>query len=188
MSAELVGVRVLIITSNTGVERDELVVPRDQLRARGAHVTHAAVEAIDVQTYRYDLIRSEPVRPDIALGEVDPGEFDVVVIPGGTVNADKLRIDDRARELVRSAIAADRPIAAICHGPWLLVDAAVVTGKTLTSYPSLRTDLINAGAAWADEPVVRSDSEGWTLITSRNPDDLPDFVDAITAEFSVRTS
>ncbi|MFE3799609.1 type 1 glutamine amidotransferase domain-containing protein [Nocardia tengchongensis] len=188
VSAELVGVRVLIITSNTGVERDELVVPRDQLRARGAHVTHAAMEAIDVQTYRHDLIASEPVRPDMALSEADPEDFDVVVIPGGTVNADKLRINAEARELVRSTIAAGRPIAAICHGAWLLVDAAVVTGKRLTAYPSLRTDLINAGAAWADKPVVRSDAEGWTLITSRNPDDLPDFVDAITAEFRVRTS
>ncbi|MEV0466739.1 type 1 glutamine amidotransferase domain-containing protein [Nocardia tengchongensis] len=186
MSAELVGVRVLIITSNTGVERDELVIPRDRLRARGAHVTHAAMEAIDVQTYRHDLILSEPVRPDMALGEADPGAFDVVVIPGGTVNADKLRINAEARELVRSVIAFGRPIAAICHGPWLLVDAAVVAGKTLTAYPSLRTDLINAGAAWADKSVVRSDADGWTLITSRNPDDLPDFVDAITAEFRVR--
>ncbi|MGV9664550.1 type 1 glutamine amidotransferase domain-containing protein [Nocardia niigatensis] len=188
MSAELEGARVLIVTSNTGVERDELLIPRDQLRARGAHVIHAAAEEIDVHTYRHDLIPSEPVRPDIALGDVDAGAFDVLVIPGGTVNADKLRTDAKAIELVRSAIAADRPIAAICHGPWLLVEAAVVAGKTLTSYPSLRTDLINAGAVWIDESVVRSDAEGWTLITSRNPDDLPDFVDAIAAELTVRTS
>ncbi|MEU1426980.1 type 1 glutamine amidotransferase domain-containing protein [Nocardia sp. NPDC005746] len=188
MSAELDGVRVLIVTSNTGVERDELVVPRDQLRARGAFVTHAAAEDIDVQTFRHDLIPSEPVRPDLALSEVDPGSFDGVVIPGGTVNADKLRTNATARELVRSLIAADRPIAAICHGPWLLVEAAVVAGKTLTSYHSLRTDLVNAGATWVDQPVVRSDAEGWTLITSRRPDDLPDFVDAIAAEFCVRTS
>ncbi|WP_433590637.1 type 1 glutamine amidotransferase domain-containing protein [Nocardia sp. CA-145437] len=188
MSVELGGVRVLIVTSNTGVERDELVVPRDRLRARGAHVTHAATENIDVQTFRHDLIPSEPVRPDTSIGEMDPGAFDVMVIPGGTVNADKLRTDAKARELVRSAIDAGRPIAAICHGPWLLVEAAVVAGKTVTSYPSLRTDLINAGASWVDEPVVRSDAAGWTLITSRNPGDLPDFIDAIAAEFSVRTS
>ncbi|MGW4121744.1 type 1 glutamine amidotransferase domain-containing protein [Nocardia sp. NPDC004711] len=188
MSAELEGVRALIITANTGVERDEIAVPRDQLRARGAHVTHAAVEAIDVHTYRHDLIPSETLRPDAALADVDPGAFDVLVIPGGTVNADKLRTDSGARELVRSVVAAGRPIAAICHGPWLLVEAAVVADRTVTSYPSLRTDLINAGAAWVDEPVVRSDGDGWTLITSRNPDDLPDFVDAIAAELSVRTS
>ncbi|WP_433561371.1 type 1 glutamine amidotransferase domain-containing protein [Nocardia sp. CA-151230] len=188
MSAELEGVRVLIITANTGVERDELAVPRDQLRARGAHVTHAAAEAIDVHTYRHDLIPSETLRPDAAIADVDPGAFDMFVIPGGTVNADKLRINARARELVRSVVAAGRPIAAICHGPWLLVESEVVTGKTLTSYRSLRTDLINAGANWVDEPVVRSDTEGWTLITSRNPGDLPDFVEAIAAELSVRTS
>ncbi|MGW4532354.1 type 1 glutamine amidotransferase domain-containing protein [Nocardia sp. NPDC004340] len=188
MSVELDGVRVLIVTSNTGVERDELLVPRDQLRARGAHVTHAAAEDIDVHTFRHDLIPSEPVRPDMSLNDVNPRSFDAMVIPGGTVNADKLRTNATARELVRSAIAADRPVAAICHGPWLLVEAAVVTGKTLTSYHSLRTDLVNAGATWVDAPVVRSDAEGWTLITSRKPDDLPDFIDAITAEFSVRTS
>ncbi|MFJ9743920.1 type 1 glutamine amidotransferase domain-containing protein [Streptomyces sp. NPDC101166] len=188
MSVELDGVRVLIVTSNTGVERDELLVPRDQLRARGALVTHAATEGIDVHTFRHDLIPSESVRPDMSLNDVNPRSFDAMVIPGGTVNADKLRTNATARELVRSAIAADRPVAAICHGPWLLVEAAVVTGKTLTSYHSLRTDLVNAGATWIDAPVVRSDAEGWTLITSRKPDDLPDFIDAITAEFSVRTS
>ncbi|WP_458688798.1 type 1 glutamine amidotransferase domain-containing protein [Nocardia tengchongensis] len=188
MSVELDGVRVLIVTSNTGVERDELIVPRDRLRARGAHVIHAASEDIDVQTFRHDLIPSEPVRPDMALSEVDPDTFDGMVIPGGTVNADKLRTNAVAKELVRSLIAADRMIAAICHGPWLLVESAVVAGKTLTSYASLRTDLVNAGATWVDEPVVRSDAEGWTLITSRKPGDLPDFVDAIAAEFCVRTS
>ncbi|WP_067707232.1 DJ-1/PfpI family protein [Nocardia yamanashiensis] len=134
MPGLLAGKRVVIVTSNTGVERDELIVPRDRLREHGAQVRHAAV-------------KGEPVH---------------------------------------AVTSAGNPIAAICHGPWLLVETAVVAGRTLTSYPSLRTDIVNAGAAWADESVVRDSSDGWSLITSRNPGDLPDFVDAITEELSER--
>lgn len=180
MSALLDGARVLIVTSNAGVEHDELVVPRDRLRERGASVRHAALKGEGVQTYRHDLEPAETVQPDLALDAVDLADIDVLVIPGGTVNADKLRMDDRARDLVRTLSAAGTPIAAICHGPWLLVDAGVLPGKTLTSYASVGTDIVNAGGNWVDEPVVRSDDNGWPLITSRKPDDLPDFVDAIT--------
>ncbi|MFI1919849.1 type 1 glutamine amidotransferase domain-containing protein [Nocardia sp. NPDC020380] len=187
MSNELDGVRVLIVTSNTGVEHDELTVPRDRLRSRGAQVTHAAPKRTAVQTYRHDLDPADAVQPDIAIDRVEPGLFDVLVIPGGTVNADKLRTDAGAKKLVQAVAQDGRPIAAICHGPWLLVDADLVAGKTMTSYSSLRTDLVNAGADWADEPVVRSDHGGWTLITSRNPGDLPDFIAAITAESGTRT-
>ncbi|WP_225724605.1 MULTISPECIES: type 1 glutamine amidotransferase domain-containing protein [unclassified Nocardia] len=182
MPESLDGARVVIITSNAGVEHDELVVPRDRLRERGARVTHAAMKGETVQTYRHDLEPDEQVQPDTALDAVDPSEIDVLVVPGGTVNADKLRMDDRARNLVRQLRTAGKPIAAICHGPWLLVDAGVVPGKMLTSYPSLRTDITNAGGTWVDESVVRSDHNGWTLITSRRPDDLPDFVNTITAQ------
>lgn len=184
MTNELDGVRVLIITSNTGVEHDELTVPRDRLRSRGAQVTHAATESSAVQTYRHDLEPADTVQPDITIDKADPDSFDVLVIPGGTVNADKLRTDTGAKKLAQTLARDGKPIAAVCHGPWLLVDAELVTGKTLTSYSSLRTDLINAGADWVDEPVVRSEHGGWTLITSRNPGDLPDFIAAITAESS----
>ncbi|MBF6172000.1 type 1 glutamine amidotransferase domain-containing protein [Nocardia blacklockiae] len=184
MSAELEGVRVLIVTSNAGVEHDELVVPRDRLRERGAQVRHAAMKGEAVQTYRHDLEPAEQVQPDVTLDSVVADEVDVLVIPGGTVNADTLRTDDRARELVRAQTSAKKPIAAICHGPWLLVDAGVLPGKTLTSYPSLRIDIVNAGGHWVDQSKMRCAQNGWTLITSRKPDDLPDFVDAITAEFA----
>ncbi|WP_280267806.1 type 1 glutamine amidotransferase domain-containing protein [Nocardia wallacei] len=184
MSARLDGTHVLIVTSGAGVEHDELVQPRDRLRERGARVTHAAPKGEAVHTYRHDLEPAETVRPDAALDAVHPDDVDVLVVPGGTVNADNLRTDDRARELVRALSAAGKPIAAICHGPWLLVDAEVVRGMTLTSYPSLRTDIVNAGGTWVDEPVVRSVRDGFALITSRNPGDLPDFIDAITAEKS----
>ncbi|MFF2555328.1 type 1 glutamine amidotransferase domain-containing protein [Nocardia sp. NPDC058058] len=180
MPTQLDGARVLIATSNTGVEHDELIVPLNGLRERGALVVHAALKNEPVHTFRHDLDPAATVQPDIALGEVDPGKIDLLVIPGGTVNADKLRIDESARELVRTLAAAGTPIAAICHGPWLLVDAGVLPGMTLTSYASLRTDIENAGGKWMDEPVVRTEYDDWTLITSRKPDDLPDFIDAIT--------
>lgn len=186
MPGLLAGKRVVIVTSNTGVERDELIVPRDRLRERGALVRHAAVKGEPVHTYRHDLEPADVVEPDGALADIDATEIDLLVIPGGTVNADKLRTDSYARALVHAVTGAGNPIAAICHGPWLLVETAVVAGRTLTSYPSLRTDIVNAGAAWADEPVVRDSSDGWSLITSRNPGDLPDFVDAITEELSER--
>ncbi|UGT65957.1 type 1 glutamine amidotransferase [Nocardia gipuzkoensis] len=182
MTDQLDGTRVLIITSNTGVERDELLVPRDELRKRGARVTHAAPKREEVQTFRHDTEKDAVVQPDTSLHEVSVDDFDVLVVPGGTVNADKLRVTDRAIELAREFAGAGKPIAAICHGPWLLVNAELVSGKTLTSYYSLRVDIDNAGGAWVDEPAVRSTEDGWTLLTSRNPGDLPDFVHAITRE------
>ncbi|MBF6185178.1 MULTISPECIES: type 1 glutamine amidotransferase domain-containing protein [Nocardia] len=184
--AELDGVRVLIVTSNTGVERDELLVPRDRLRERGARVTHAAPKPEQVQTFQHDLDPAQAVEPDSALDGVDADDFDVLVVPGGTVNADKLRLEDRAVALAKDFAGAGKPIAAICHGPWLLAEADLVSDKTLTSYPSLRTDLGNAGGRWVDEPVVRSTERDWTLITSRNPGDLDDFVTAIVREVSTR--
>ncbi|MFF0494263.1 type 1 glutamine amidotransferase domain-containing protein [Nocardia sp. NPDC003482] len=187
MAAELQGKRVLIVTSNTGVEHDELVVPRDRLRERGAEVTHAAVKQEQVQTFQHDTEPDTTEQPQAALDGVHASDFDILVIPGGTVNADKLRIAEGATALVREFTDAGKPIAAICHGPWALVEAGVLPGKTLTSYPSLRTDIVNAGAEWVDESACRSNGSGWALITSRNPDDLPDFVDAITQELTGRS-
>ena len=107
-------------------------------------------------------------------------DYDAVVIPGGTVNADTLRQDQDAQRLIKGFVNARKPVAAICHGPWVLIDAGVVQGKTLTSYPSCATDLKNAGAAgWVDQMVKEDDSNGWMLITSRNPNDLDAFNKAI---------
>ncbi|MGX1806215.1 DJ-1/PfpI/YhbO family deglycase/protease [Nocardia sp. NPDC055321] len=180
MTGSLDGKRVLVITSNTGVEHDELAVPRDQLRAAGAAVTHAAIEHEPVRTFRHDLDPAERVHPDLAIEAVDPADYDALVIPGGTVNADKLRVHDPARALVQALVESGTPIAAICHGPWLLVDSYVLPDKTLTSYPSLRTDIVNAHGNWVDEPAVTCTNKDWPLITSRRPDDLPNFVAAIT--------
>ncbi|WP_019926060.1 DJ-1/PfpI/YhbO family deglycase/protease [Nocardia sp. BMG111209] len=185
MSGELQNARVLIVTSNTGVEHDELVVPRDRLRERGALVIHAAEQDAPVRTYRHDLEPDEEIQPDTTIDAVDASRIDMLIVPGGTVNADRLRANDAAQRLVRATTAAWKPVAAVCHGPWLLVDAEVLPGKRLTSYPSLSTDIRNARGDWVDRPVVRDDSDGWTLITSREPADLPDFVDAITRELTV---
>ncbi|MFC8044747.1 type 1 glutamine amidotransferase domain-containing protein [Nocardia sp. NPDC057353] len=182
MTENLDGVRVLIITSQTGVEHDELLDPKQWLLGKNATVVHAAPERGDVQTFRHDTEKDEVATADTALGEVSPADFDILVIPGGTVNADKLRTEPKAVELATEFAKAGKPIAAICHGPWLLVEAGLVRGKTLTSYPSLRTDIGNAGGAWVDEAVVRSTDDGWTLITSRNPGDLPDFETAIGSQ------
>ncbi|MEU7628771.1 type 1 glutamine amidotransferase domain-containing protein [Nocardia sp. NPDC049220] len=182
MPDQLNSARVLIITSNAGVERDELLMPRDELRNRGAQVTHAAPKPDPVQTVRRDVDKDTVVPPDSSLDEVSENDFDMLVVPGGTVNADRLRVTERAVELAKQFVDAGKPIAAICHGPWLLVDAGLLPGKTLTSYFSLRTDITNAGGAWVDEASVQSPEDGWTLITSRNPGDLVDFVDAITQE------
>ncbi|WP_330181595.1 type 1 glutamine amidotransferase [Nocardia sp. NBC_01503] len=179
MTGPLSAARVLFVTSNTGVERDELLIPLDRLKDHGAKVTHAALNSEDVQTFVHDVDKDVAVHPDKTLDDVEADEFDVLVIPGGTVNADKLRLSDRAVELARQFATASRTIAAICHGPWLLVEADLLPGKTLTSYPSLRTDVINAEGTWIDRPVVRSSENGWTLITSRTPRDLQDFIEAI---------
>jgi protease I len=184
MADRLDGKRVLIITTNTGVEHDELVVPRDRLRERGAQVTHAAVKTDQVQTCRSDVRPDSVEQPDATLDGVRAEQFDLLVVPGGTVNADRLRINEYAGRLVRDFVAAGKPVAAICHGPWLLVETKVVPGKTLTSYHTLRTDIVNAGGTWVDKVVVRDDADNWPLITSRNPHDLPDFVDAITTQLA----
>ncbi|GAA1979471.1 type 1 glutamine amidotransferase domain-containing protein [Isoptericola halotolerans] len=177
---DLAGRTVLVIVTNYGVEQDELVVPVEHLRDRGAVVTIAATTTDDVATLVGDKDPGRSVPVDVALDDVDPAGFDLLLVPGGTLNADTLRLQDASSRIVRSFTGSGRPVAAICHGPWALVEAGVVAGKTLTSYPSLRTDLRNAGAAdWRDEAVVVDDAEGWRLITSRNPGDLDAFGRAI---------
>lgn len=176
---DLTGRSVLALVTNYGVEQDELVVPVDRLRAQGATVVVAAVSNDPVQTLVGDKDPGRTVDADAALSDVSPDDFDLLLLPGGTLNADSLRLETAAVDIVRSFATAGKPIAAICHGPWSLVEADVVRGKTLTSYASLQTDLRNAGATWVDEPVAVDDDRGYRLITSRNPDDLHRFVPAV---------
>ncbi|WP_432104755.1 type 1 glutamine amidotransferase domain-containing protein [Streptomyces sp. bgisy091] len=173
------GHRVLVLVTNYGVEQDELLVPVERLREEGAEVTVAASRPEPIQTLVSDKDPGRTVQPDTTVDAVDPGDHQLLLLPGGTLNADQLRLDDGAMSLVKAFASSGRPIAAICHGPWALVEADVVRGKMLTSYPSLRTDIRNAGAAsWVDEAVV-TDSEGYPLVTSRTPKDLDDFLGAV---------
>lgn len=180
MSSQLTGKKILVITSNTGIERDELLKPLETLRGYGATVTHASSKGGTTQTFVGDTEKDGTVESDVQLSDVVGSSFDALVIPGGTVNADTLRQDAAALRLINEFAKAGKTIAAICHGPWALIDAGVVKGKTLTSYKSVRIDLENAGAAGVvDAEVKGCKANGWTLITSRTPDDLPAFNEAI---------
>ena len=180
MSSQLNGKNILVITSNTGIERDELLKPLEALRGYGATVTHGASDGGTTQTFVGDTEKDRTVESDAKLSELSGADFDALVIPGGTVNADTLRQDAAALKLINEFVDAGKTVAAICHGPWALIDAGVIEGKTLTSYKSVRIDLENAGAAgWVDAEVKACKANGWTLITSRTPDDLPAFSEAI---------
>jgi protease I len=182
MGSHLNGKKILIITSNTGIERDELLNPLEALRGHGATVTHGSSEGGTTQTFVGDTEKDRTVESDAKLSALSAADFDALVIPGGTVNADTLRQDAAALKLINEFVKAGKTVAAICHGPWALIDAGVIEGKTLTSYKSVRIDLENAGAAgWVDAEVKECKANGWTLITSRTPDDLPAFSEAIAS-------
>jgi len=173
------GRRVLVIVTNYGVEQDELVVPVEHLRGQGATVVVAAASTDAIETLVGDKDPGRTVQPDTTLADADPSAFDLLLVPGGTLNADALRLDEDAVRIVTDVTSAGVPVAAICHGPWVLTEAGVVEGKEMTSYPSLATDLRNAGARWVDRPVVVDREAGFTLVTSRTPDDLEDFLPAV---------
>ena len=156
-------------------EEAELVKPRDALRDAGAEVRIYSTGTDPIQAVEGDTTPTQKVQVDGALDDLDVSGVDAVVVPGGTVNADRIRIEERAQQIVRETLEAGKPLAVICHGPWLLVSAGLAEGRRLTSYPSLADDVRNAGGTWVDEEVV---VDG-TLITSRNPDDLPAFIEAL---------
>ncbi|MFD5438523.1 type 1 glutamine amidotransferase domain-containing protein [Kitasatospora sp. NPDC127067] len=178
--------KVLAIVTNYGVEQDELLVPVLHLRENGVHVDIAAPEQDGIRTLVGDREPGETVQPTLTLDEVDASGYDLLLIPGGTINADTLRLHRAAVDTVLAFTTAGRSVAAICHGPWLLAEAGVAYGKRLTSYPSLRTDLAHAGATWADEPLVTDDANNWRLVTSRNPGDLEHFLRGIDAALRTR--
>lgn len=180
MSNRLAGKKVLFITSNTGIERDELIKPLETLKAQGALLTHASSDGGTTQTFVHDTEKDRTVESEVSLAELKASDFDALVIPGGTVNADTLRLDENAQRLAKEFASAGKIIAAICHGPWLLINAGIINGKTLTSYTSVKLDLENAGAAgWVDVEVKQCQANGWTLITSRTPKDIPAFTETI---------
>lgn len=174
MSEQLAGRRVAILAAD-GVERVELVQPRDALRAAGARTDLISIDEGTVEARDHDLEPAGEYPVDLLVGSASVADYDALVLPGGTVNPDKLRLDADAVGFVRAFVESGKPVAAICHGPWTLVEADVLKGRTLTSYPSIRTDLANAGATVVDEPVVVDGN----LITSRRPGDLPAFCAAV---------
>ncbi len=170
MSNELNGKRVAFLAAD-GVENVELVEPRRAVTEAGATVTLLSVATDPIQSMDGDIEPSDEIEVDAAVGSASVDDFDALVLPGGTVNPDKLRIDEGAVAFVRDFVTSGKPVAAICHAPLTLIEAGVVSGRRLTSFPSIRTDLRNAGAEVADQEVVQDGN----LITSRDPDDLPAF-------------
>lgn len=172
--ADIAQSKVLIIATD-GFEQSELFKPREALIDAGATVTLASIGTDPIQGMEHDVEKAQTITPDCTLAEVDAADYDALVIPGGTTNPDKMRMEAEALRIVRDFFAADKPVAAICHGPWLLAEAGVIEGRTLTSWPSIRTDLKNAGATVVDQEVAIDGA----LITSRKPDDLDAFTDAL---------
>jgi protease I len=179
MSDRLQGKRIAFLTANEGVEQVELTEPLEAVREAGAEADLLAPEEGEVQAFNH-LDKGEKFAVDRAVGDADASEYDGLVLPGGVANPDQLRTKAEAVEFVRAFFEADKPIGVICHGPWTLIEADVVRGRTITSWPSLRTDLRNAGAEWVDEEVHVDQG----LVSSRKPDDLPAFNAKIVEEFA----
>jgi protease I len=183
MAHDLSGKRVAVFVANVGVEQVELTSPWEAIKQAGGQPVLVAPEKDTVQAMNGDVEKGETFEPDVALADASAEDFDALVLPGGVANPDKLRMDPKAVAFVKSFAESGKPIASICHGPWTLVEADVVRGKTLTSWPSLQTDIRNAGGQWRDEQVVRSDEGGYPLVTSRKPDDLEAFNTALVEAF-----
>ncbi len=172
--------RILIMATD-GFEQSELEVPLERLQDAGADVDIASLQLGDITGWDGDDWGDE-VEVDLKIGDVKVDDYAALVLPGGQINPDLLRVDDAAVALIRDFAAAGKPVAAICHAPWLLIEAGLARGKRLTSYKSIRTDVVNAGADFVDEAVVVDGN----IITSRCPDDLPGFCDAIVAALAER--
>jgi protease I len=179
MASELGGRRIAILATD-GVERVELEQPRQALEEAGAAITLVSIKTGEIAARNNDMEDAGSFPVDRQVQDVTVDEFDALLLPGGTVNPDKLRMDTNAVTFVRDFVDSGKAVAAICHGPWTLVEADRVRGVRLTSWPSLRADLRNAGADVVDEPVV---TDG-TITTSRSPDDLPAFCERILQEFA----
>lgn len=179
MSNPLQGKKVAILATN-GFEEVELTDPKKNLESAGAKVEVLSLKSGEIKGWNHtDWGKS--VKAERAVKDTKPAEFDALVLPGGQMNPDVLRTDADAVKFVREFVESGKPVAAICHGPWTLIEAGVVKGKTLTSWPSVKTDLKNAGANWVNEEVVQDGN----IITSRKPEDIPAFsrklIDALVA-------
>jgi len=178
MDGQLKGKTVAILVAD-GFEQVELTEPKKALEAAGARTQIISPAEGKVKGWNHTEW-GEAFRVDVPLNQADPNDYDALLLPGGVMNPDKLRVNPRAVEFVRAFFDAAKPVASICHGPWTLIDAGVVEGRKVTSYASIQTDLKNAGAQWVDEEVVVDQG----LVTSRKPDDLPAFNRKMIEEFA----
>ena len=179
MAESLTGRRVAILAAR-GVEQQELVEPRQAVTEAGAVAELVSLEPGTIQATNHDIEPADEFDVDRVVSEVSVDDYDALILPGGAVNPDTLRQDTAAVAFVRDFVESGKPVAVICHGPWTLVEADVVRGRTLTSYPSIRTDIRNAGGTVVDEEVVTDGN----LISSRNPHDLPAFCRTLVTHFA----
>jgi protease I len=178
MAGKLEGKKIAILATD-GVEQVELTEPRKALEDEGAATELVSLEAGEIQGFNH-LDHADKLPVDKTLDEVSPDDYDGVLVPGGVANGDFLRADESAVSFVAGFARAHKPIASICHGPWVLVEAGIVKGRTVTSWPSLQTDVRNAGGTWVDEEVHVDQG----LVTSRKPDDIPAFSAKAVEEFA----
>jgi protease I len=179
MTQQSLNGRTVAVLATNGFEQSELETPVQALKAAGAKVDVISLKAGEIQGMEHDRV-GRKVAVDKVLSSVKAADYDALVLPGGVANPDTLRIDTGAVDFVRSFAQAHKPIAAICHGPWTLINAEAVEGRKMTSWPSLEADLRNAGADWVDQEVVVDRG----LITSRKPDDLAAFCAQMISEFA----
>ena len=178
MANELQGRKVAILIAPVGTEQVEFVQPKEAVEAEGATVEVIGIQAGEAEAMNGDVNPGDTFTVDKAATDVSPDEYDALIVPGGTVGADNLRADANVVRFVHGFFEQAKPVGVICHGPWTLVEADVVRGRTLTSYPSLQTDIRNAGGNWVDEEVVTDQG----LVTSRNPNDLEAFCVKVVEE------
>ncbi|PZO81334.1 MAG: protease [Mesorhizobium amorphae] len=172
--------KIAILIAPRGTEEPEFVQPKEAVEKEGASVTVVSIKSGEAETVNGDLDAGGKYRVDVTFADAKASDFDGLVIPGGTVGADKLRADKDAVAFVREFFQQQKPVGVICHGPWVLAEADVLDGRNVTSYASIRTDLENAGANWEDKEVVVDKG----LVTSRKPDDLPAFCAKLVEEFA----
>jgi protease I len=180
MANELQGRKVAILLAPVGSEQVEFTEPKKAVEDAGAEVDVVGIQTGEAQTMNSDVNMGETFTVEKTFSDVSVADYDALIVPGGTVGADNLRANQEAVQFVHGFFEQEKPVGVICHGAWTLVEADVVRGRTLTSYPSLQTDIRNAGGEWVDEEVVTDQG----LVTSRNPDDLPAFCSKIVEEIA----
>lgn len=179
MTSDTLAGKKIAVLATDGFEQVELTQPVDALKAAGATVEIVSPRSGEIQGFKHHD-KGDKVAVDRVLSDANPSDYDGLLLPGGVINPDALRIEKDAISFIKGFTEASKPVAAICHGPWTLINAGAVSGRRMTSWPSLQADLENAGAQWVDEEVVVDDG----LVTSRNPDDLPAFCAKMIEEFA----